>query len=194
MDKKYRCPSFTNVWAQLYISLIKAVVLPEGVTTFTHFKLDLHKDQRNQSLLMAIYEVDFVFGLIPGGIEEIGRLVLAPLKHSALGESLQKSFEEGLLSCIMGGKKLWHGLLECPDAPVNLNGGLFIIIEILGRSGVVDSPGHKCPEHRMKEFEREGRAQDAQHVWLFWSQAGTISRPCVDSRQMGQQDPDHGAL
>jgi len=141
-----------NVWAELYISLIKPVVLPEGVTAFTHFKLDLHKDQRNASQFVVIYKVNFVFHLILGGIEEIGRLVLAPLIKGVLGENLQKSFEEGLLACIMGGKNLWHGQLECPDTLVKLNGGL-IEIEILRGSGLVESPGCIHPECGMEKFK-----------------------------------------
>ena len=153
MEEKYGRPSPKSVWAQLYISLIKAVVLPEGVTAFTHFKLDLHEDQRNVSYLIAIYEVDFVFGLIPRGIEEIGGLIRAPLMIGVLGENLQKSFEEGLLPCVMGGKNLWHGQLECPDTPVNLNENL--IIEIFGGRGLVDSPGGIRPERGMEKFERK---------------------------------------
>lgn len=104
MEEKDRCPGSTNIWAQLYIGLIQAVVLPEGVAPFTHFKLDLHEDQRNMSFPMSIYEVDFVFCSIHGGIEEIGGLIRAPLIMGGLGENLQKGFEEGFLPCVMGGK------------------------------------------------------------------------------------------
>lgn len=61
-------PTFTNRWARIYQSFIKAVVLPEGVTAFTHFKLNLHEDQRNASQFMEVYEVDFVFASIVGGL------------------------------------------------------------------------------------------------------------------------------
>jgi len=153
MEEKYGRASLESVWAQLYISLIKAVVLPEGVTAFTHFKLDLHEDQRNESHPIAIYEIDFVFALIPRGIEDIGRLIRAPLIIGGLGENLQKSFEEGLLPCVMAGENFWHGLLECPDTPVKLNDTF--IIGIFGRSGLVDSPGGIRPECGMEKFERK---------------------------------------
>ena len=151
MKEKDRGPTFTNSWARRYKSLIKAVVLPEGVSTFTHFKLDLHKDQRNACRFMEVYEVDFVFGSIVGGIEQVGRLILEPPIEVGLGENLQKSFEEGLLPFVMGGKKLRHGVLEHPDTLVKLY-EVFIILE---RIRFVESPACIRPERGMEKFERK---------------------------------------